>query len=84
LSKSNKYVKTEFGNKSFRGIILLILLLVNSYSLGQDLVVEYGKPLLIKEDTTWSGEILIQDFVDVAPGATLTIAPRNYGDLRRT
>jgi hypothetical protein len=58
-----------------RGIILLILLLVNSYSLGQDLVVEYGKPLLIKEDTTWSGEILIQDFVDVAPGSTLTIAP---------
>jgi len=58
-----------------RGIILLILLLINSYSLGQDLVVEYGKPLLIKEDTTWSGEILIQDFVDVAPGSTLTIAP---------
>ena len=58
-----------------RGIIFLILLLVNSYSLGQDLVVEYGKPLLIKEDTTWSGEILIQDFVDVAPGSTLTIAP---------
>ena len=58
-----------------RGIILLILLLVNSYSLGQDLVVEYGKPLLINQDTTWSGEILIKDVVDVAPDATLTIAP---------
>ena len=58
-----------------RVITLLILLLVNSYSLGQDLFVEYGKPLLIREDTTWSGEVLIQDVVDVAPGATLTIDP---------
>lgn len=58
-----------------RVITLLILLLVNSYSLGQDLVVEYGKRLLIRGDTTWSGEILIQDVVEVAPEATLTIDP---------
>jgi len=59
LALSEKHKKSIFEKKSMRGIILLILLLVNSYSLGQDLVVEYGKPLLIKEDTTWSGEILI-------------------------
>ena len=53
----------------------LILLFVSVYSLGQDLIVEFGKPLLITEDTTWSGDILIEDTVEVAPGATLTILP---------
>ena len=58
-----------------RFISLLILLFVSVFSLGQDLIVEYGKPLLIREGTTWSGDILIEDTVEVAPGATLTILP---------
>lgn len=60
----------------------LILLFVSVYSLGQDLIVEFGKPLLITEDTTWSGDILIEDTVEVAPGADFDHPPRDDGYLR--
>lgn len=62
-------------------LILLFLIVISNQAIGQnldgdyDLVIEYGKPLLISEDTTWSGDIFIADMVDVDYGAKLTIKP---------